>query len=147
MHWSLMSRGERDGMIAAAAGEFPATFGLRAFPRDVFRVSLRDSYVNDEGEVMLYTQRRDERGQWLSFTKGSVLELKREATELARPERMYPITVYVSRLGASAKVYGDNERKPAVLSGQRILGVYDDAAALGKALIEWAEGEWVEVGR
>ena len=129
--------------VASAAAEFPATFGLRAFPGDLFRIDLKTSYLNDAGEVMLYTQRRGERGDWLAFAKGSVLELKREATDLARPERTYPITVYVSRVERPARawVFGDNERKPATLIGQRVLGVYDNASELGRAMIEWAEGE------
>lgn len=64
-------------MVADAVEQFPTAFGLRAFPGDTFRVSLRDSYVNDSGVVMVYTEvKRGER--WLSFAKGTVSELKRE---------------------------------------------------------------------
>lgn len=59
--------------IADAVSQFPPEFGLRGFPGERFRVSLRDSYVSD-GVVMVYTE-RDAGGMWLAFAKGTVGEL------------------------------------------------------------------------
>jgi hypothetical protein len=80
---------DRD-MVAAAIKTFPKEFGLRAFPGDRFRISLSSSYVNDSGEVTLYTERycgkADETNPsshwWRSFAKGSVAELRRELVVL-----------------------------------------------------------------
>jgi hypothetical protein len=63
--------------VEDAAKQFPAEFGLRAFPGDVFRISLSASYVNDSDVVTLYTQIK-KGDRWLDFAKGSVNELKRE---------------------------------------------------------------------
>jgi len=60
-------------MVAEAAAEFPATFGLRRFAGK-FRISLEASYVGAEG-VMLYTQ-VERGGQWLDFAKGTPAELR-----------------------------------------------------------------------
>lgn len=76
---------ERKDMLAKAIEEFPAQFGLRRFPGDIFRVSRLDSFVADDGQtVMIYTQvkRGDE---WLSFAKGTVAELKRELVPIINP--------------------------------------------------------------
>lgn len=70
--------------LAEAIASFPATFGLRAFPGDTFRVSTPSSYVNDSGEPTLYTEvKRGER--WLSFAKGTPAELRREIIALPHP--------------------------------------------------------------
>jgi len=68
---------EAKQMVAEAAAGFPATFGLRAFPGDTFRVSLAHSYVNDSGQVQLYTEVR-KGNEWLSFAKGTAHELRKE---------------------------------------------------------------------
>ena len=67
-----------DEKIRAAIARFPATFGLRGFPGDVFRISPTASYVSG-GRVLLYTQRKDG-NQWLDFSKGGESELRREVT-------------------------------------------------------------------
>jgi|HubBroStandDraft_6_1064221.scaffolds.fasta_scaffold90155_5 hypothetical protein len=69
-------------MVTEAAKSFPATFGLRAFPGDTFRISLTSSYVSGE-TVYLYTEiRKGKAGsggeKWLSFAKGTSRELKAE---------------------------------------------------------------------
>lgn len=75
---------ENETAVKAAMAEFPATFGLRAFPGDVFRIGERQSYVNDSGVVMLYTQRYDvTREQWMDFAKGTAGELRREVVKVA----------------------------------------------------------------
>lgn len=72
-HHSSMSDDEK---IRAAIAKFPATFELRGFPGDVFRLSPSASYVSGQ-RVVLYTQRKDG-NQWLDFSKGSESELRRE---------------------------------------------------------------------
>lgn len=73
-HHSTMAADEK---IRAAIARFPATFGLRGFPGDVFRLSPTASYINDSGRVTLYTQRKNG-NQWLDFAKGTEPELRRE---------------------------------------------------------------------
>ena len=63
--------------IKAAIARFPATFGLRAFPGNLFRIGERESYVSTGGAVMLYTQRLVD-GRWQDFAKGTEAELRRE---------------------------------------------------------------------
>lgn len=63
--------------IRTAIERFPATFGLRGYPGDVFRLSPTASYIDDSRRVMLYTQRKTG-NQWLDFAKGSESELRRE---------------------------------------------------------------------
>jgi hypothetical protein len=58
------------------------TFGLRGFPGDTFRVSTHSSYVNDHGVMMLYTERRNDKGQWVDFAKGTEVELERQMTNV-----------------------------------------------------------------
>jgi len=70
-HHSSMSDDEK---IRTAIAKFPATFGLRGFPGDVFRISPTASY---SGRLTLYTQRKVG-NQWLDFAKGSESELRRE---------------------------------------------------------------------
>jgi hypothetical protein len=75
--------------VENAIAKFPATFRLKAFPGDLFRISCNASYVNDNNVVMLYTQRLvvDERpahsmlgfqghvDRWADFAKGTESEL------------------------------------------------------------------------
>jgi hypothetical protein len=65
---------EQQRMIREAIAQFPAVFGLAAFPGETFRISLSASYVNDAEDVMLYTQIY-KGGQWLDFAKGYIAEL------------------------------------------------------------------------
>jgi len=67
-----------------AIAQFPATFGLRAFPGEVFQISVRDSYESDfpkPGTIYLYTQRKDG-DRWLSFAKGTPQELRAEVVTI-----------------------------------------------------------------
>jgi hypothetical protein len=73
-------------LIRAAIATFPETFGLRAYPGDVFRLSERSSYVaNDAATVpTLYTQCWRSRAagwhcdEWCDFAKGTPDELRRQ---------------------------------------------------------------------
>lgn len=80
---------EADAAVKAACARFPATFGLKAFSENTFRVSLRASYMS-QGRVMIYTERNVSRegfvklyGRepryadelWIDFAKGTVSEL------------------------------------------------------------------------
>lgn len=56
---------------------FPETFGLRGFRGRTFRISEQSSYVDDRGEIILYTQVKTPEG-WLDFAKGSPAEIRRE---------------------------------------------------------------------
>ena len=65
------------------AATFTATFGLRAFPGDTFRISESSSYFGgsmlscEESELILYTERK--RGdEWVDFAKGTAEELRRQ---------------------------------------------------------------------
>ena len=71
----MLSYAERMSRVAADAGEVPATFGLRGFRGDVFRVNLQSSYINDAGTVVLYTDVWSRAG-WVSFAKGPLVELR-----------------------------------------------------------------------
>jgi hypothetical protein len=70
--------------VTDAIAQFPATFGLRAFPGDVFKISPFHSYESDfpaPGTVYLYTYVR--RGDaWHSFAKGTPQELRAEVVAL-----------------------------------------------------------------
>lgn len=64
---------------------FPATFGLRRFPGETFRLSLDASYFprlldSDESLALLYTERLCDDGEWRDFAKGSLAQLMREVT-------------------------------------------------------------------
>jgi hypothetical protein len=54
---------------------FTATFGLRAFPGEIFRISPSASYVVD-GKVMLYIERRFTDDRWVEFAKGTISQLQ-----------------------------------------------------------------------
>ena len=66
--------------VEREAAKFPATFGLRAFPGQVFRISLASSFVS-EGQVILYTEVKRPDG-WVSFCKGTTAELLRNIVKL-----------------------------------------------------------------
>lgn len=65
-----------DKALKEAIATFPATFGLRAFGGDTFRVSRRASYTSDEGPVIYVEVLR--RGEWFDFAKGAPATLHRE---------------------------------------------------------------------
>ena len=66
--------------VETAIELFPATFGLRAFPGKVFRISVQSSYPSQD-DVVLYTEVQDG-DKWLSFAKGSVEEMQRNVVPL-----------------------------------------------------------------
>lgn len=66
--------------IDKAIAEFPPTFGLRGFPRNTFRINNLASYVNDDGIVMLYLQRKVLNDCWLDFAKCTTEELFSQIT-------------------------------------------------------------------
>lgn len=98
--------------IVLAASAFPATFGLYAFPGEVFRISIGASFWSDRGHEreygpgacgpMLYTQRQigpaGEKGprEWADFAKGSFDELRGQVTIL--PNHPWPACPDVSPL-------------------------------------------------
>jgi hypothetical protein len=76
------SYAEEKQKIADAVASFPERFKLRAFGGDVFRVTPDHSYMNGEGIIQIYTERFCEDGEWKSFAKGTVEELRKEVVEL-----------------------------------------------------------------
>lgn len=72
-----MTRDQELQTVHAAAAEFPATFGLKAFPGRVFRISTAASYCTIGGDVQLYTQALSDDG-WLDFAKASPAELRKQ---------------------------------------------------------------------
>jgi hypothetical protein len=66
-------------MVDAVAENFPATFGLRGFRGDVFRINRSASYVNDAMVVLLYTDVWTRFG-WSSFAKGTSVELRSQVS-------------------------------------------------------------------
>lgn len=74
-----------EDMIEAAAAGFPATFGLRAFPDEVFKIDRSASYVtrgrDGAPSVMLYTVIKSG-GDWLDFAKGAPSELRAQIVHL-----------------------------------------------------------------
>ena len=61
-------------ILDKAIALFPATFGLVAFPKAVFRVCRALSYVSGE-TAMLYTERQTAAGAWTIHAKGTPREL------------------------------------------------------------------------
>jgi hypothetical protein len=107
-------------MIASAMEQFPATFGLRNVgglhnpTGHTFRISLASSYVNDSGEVQLYTEILID-GKWLSYAKGTIAELKREIVPI-RPSisRCFKVEFRQPKTGIIAAVFvAANNREDA----------------------------------
>lgn len=68
--------------VKQVCSTFPATFGLRAFPGDVFRVEPRDSYIHDtQGYVVLYTHIK-KGDMWSGFAKGTEQELRAQMVSI-----------------------------------------------------------------
>ena len=67
--------GASNPVIAKAMAEFPRTFALRSQRHRIFRISDAHSYVNDNGEVQLYTEILTVSGEWLSYAKATPSEL------------------------------------------------------------------------
>ena len=60
---------------------YPHVFGLRGFPRDTFRVNTMNSYIGDDGQLVIYTDRWN--GEtWQAFAKGSESELRAQMVRL-----------------------------------------------------------------
>lgn len=72
---------QADAALDAACALFPATFGLRAFRGETFRVSRSLSFVS-QGQIQVYVQRLAAPGQWNDFTRGTVRELRAQITKL-----------------------------------------------------------------
>lgn len=71
-------------LVKAAAKQFPSEFGLRAFPGEVFRINIGDSYYDEtKGLVMLYVGIR-KGDQWPGFSKGTTTEIRMELTALPK---------------------------------------------------------------
>ncbi|HKV44607.1 MAG TPA: hypothetical protein VJT32_08040 [bacterium] len=71
-------------LIADTIAQFPAEFGLRAFPGERFRISRMSSYASDwpvPGTIYLYTQRRVG-DRWLDFAKATPAELRTQVVAL-----------------------------------------------------------------
>lgn len=77
-------RQEEHTRVAQMIELFPKEFGLMRFFGETFRISPESSYVDDEGRVILYTQRRQADGTWLDFAKGSANELMAQISESDR---------------------------------------------------------------
>ena len=71
----MLSYAERASRIAADAAEVPATFGLRGFRGDVFRVNPLTSYVNAAGTVVLHTDIWSRFG-WSPSVQSTLAELR-----------------------------------------------------------------------
>lgn len=72
---------ETQEAVTRAMAQFPSVFGLRSFPHEIFRISKQYSYFNDSDVLMLYTEIK-KKGEWLSFSKGTVRELLMNVVEL-----------------------------------------------------------------
>lgn len=73
---------ENKAEIARQIALFPATFEMVSERGATFRISADSGYVNDNGEVQLYTEVL-RNGVWLSYAKGTLAEL--EAVALVGP--------------------------------------------------------------
>lgn len=77
--------GPDQDLIDKVVATFPKTFGLRAHD-GVFRISSWDSYFTGpgpgEGQLMLYTEKLRENGEWVSFAKGTESELRRNIVKI-----------------------------------------------------------------
>jgi hypothetical protein len=118
----MKSHDEQQKQIAEAIALFPATFQLRAFPNETFRISQRDSYVNDSDALMLYTERLCEDGKWKSFAKGTVGELRTEIVS-SLPARILTnaqlSNARANQMQMARQSVPLNERGEAVLPAQR----------------------------
>lgn len=65
----------------ALGRRFSRAFGLRGFPGDTFRVNTMNSYIGDDGQLVIYTDRWDG-SMWRAFAKGSEDELRAEMVRL-----------------------------------------------------------------
>jgi hypothetical protein len=97
-----------DNRIKDAIRTFPPTFGLSSFPNLTFRISERNSYVNDDDQIQLYTQvLRD--GVWMDFAKGTPSELQRYLVSMREENTDIPISHFLIRKGYAMGVLTDCE--------------------------------------
>ncbi len=75
-----LSYQEREAALKAAIAQFPAEFGLRAFPGERFRIEPAACFYAERGPV-LYVYRKVE-GAWIAFSKGSAEELTNNLVRL-----------------------------------------------------------------
>ena len=79
-----------DPRIIMAIARLPSRFGMRGFPKEIFRISPDASFVSED-HVMLYTQRQvtmknakkdfdPPAADWVDFCKGTEEEIRREIT-------------------------------------------------------------------
>jgi hypothetical protein len=72
---------DQQQIIDRLIATFPATFGLRAFPGKIFRISASASYFpsfddTDPNKALLYTQLQLPNGEWSDWAKGTAPELR-----------------------------------------------------------------------
>lgn len=60
---------------------FSYAFGLKGFPGDTFRVNTMNSYIGDDSQLVIYTDRWDG-SMWQPFAKGSENELRAQMVRL-----------------------------------------------------------------
>jgi hypothetical protein len=85
MKQSAADRPNEGTAVEKAAAQFPAEFGLRAYPGKVFCISLSASYVSDypaANTIMLYTAIKTDKGGWAAFCKGTPSELRSQLVKL-----------------------------------------------------------------
>lgn len=86
---------EEKKAFEAVVAKFPATFGLRGFPGETFRISERASYFGDAPfgsprPLMLYTERLCGDGQWRDFAKGTEGEMRAQYIAAPAPKEVGP---------------------------------------------------------
>jgi len=82
-----------DNILKEAIARFPKYFGLRGWPDRVFRIGVRESFIDDSGNPKLYTRilmpenlsDLSEGYRWVDFAKGTEAELAYELAPV--PER------------------------------------------------------------
>ena len=78
-----MTPQEQIAAITDTIAQFPAEFGLMAFPGGVFRINPQTSYFGDypaPGTLYLYTEKRTATG-WTDFCKGTPDELRAQIVD------------------------------------------------------------------
>jgi len=89
--------------VKEAMNQFPAEFGLKAFPGRKFRISEQKSYVGDypaPGTMNLYTQGLMPDGTWMDFCKCTPAELQSQMVELEQPKPAALPEYWLAEFGA-----------------------------------------------
>jgi hypothetical protein len=68
---------ERKAMIENEAATFPETFKLRAWGSHTFRINVRQSFVDHNGDASLVLDVMTDDG-WRNFSRSSPLEIRQE---------------------------------------------------------------------